>query len=109
MIDEWETVALDTETVSAKSGFAFAKSRLAQAGTPHLRPFNIGLDGEVDESTIYYLPSSHDVALEAYALEPGDLLFNNTSSVEIVGKSAVVREPLAVGFSNHVTRLRVVD
>jgi Type I restriction modification DNA specificity domain len=109
MTDDWDTVTLDRSVVRAKSGFAFAKTRLAQQGAPHLRPFNIGLDGELDGTTVYYLPHDHGVDLAPFALEEGDVLFNNTSSVEVVGKAALVRVPQRGGFSNHVTRLRVVD
>src|SRR4051794_8023122 len=101
----FDRVALDGETVAAKSGFAFAKTRLAASGTPQLRPFNIGLDGELDETTLYFLPADHGVDLSVYGLEPGDVLFNNTSSLELVGKAAIVRQLLPWGFSNHVTRL----
>ena len=37
----------------------------------------------------------------------GDILFNNTNSAELVGKSAVVTAPMTAGFSNHLTRVRV--
>ena len=37
----------------------------------------------------------------------GDILFNNTNSAELVGKSAVVTAPTTAGFSNHLTRVRV--
>jgi type I restriction enzyme S subunit len=109
LASEVSTVALDRSLVSAKSGFAFAKSRLAESGTPHLRPFNIGSNGELELETLYYLPDNHGKDLSQHALIPGDVLFNNTSSLEIVGKSALVRESFNWSFSNHVTRLRVVD
>ncbi|MDP8972836.1 MAG: hypothetical protein M3N45_06575, partial [Actinomycetota bacterium] len=44
-----------------------------------------------------------------FELEAGDVLFNNTNSVELVGKSAIVREPMNCAFSNHISRLRVRD
>jgi hypothetical protein len=105
----WPTAALDDALIESKSGFAFAKQRLASAGVPHLRPFNIGIDGEVAEHVIYRLPGSHGKDLASYALEEGDVLFNNTSSLEVVGKAALVRQTYSCGFSNHVTRLRVLD
>jgi type I restriction enzyme S subunit len=39
--------------------------------------------------------------------EVGDILFNNTNSVELVGKSAVFSAALDASFSNHMTRVRV--
>jgi len=37
----------------------------------------------------------------------GDILFNNTNSPELVGKTSVFDEDEAPAFSNHMTRLRV--
>ncbi|MCG7757655.1 MAG: restriction endonuclease subunit S [Nitrosomonas sp.] len=40
-------------------------------------------------------------------LSPGDILFNNTNSAELVGKTAVVsRREAGFAFSNHMTRVR---
>lgn len=48
--------------------------------------------------------------MSKYFLTPGDVLFNNTNSTELVGKTALFQghdEPLV--YSNHFTRLRPVD
>jgi type I restriction enzyme S subunit len=47
--------------------------------------------------------------LKPLELQPGDVLFNNTNSAELVGKAALVREPLQWAYSNHMTRVRVLD
>lgn len=106
----WETARLE-QLVQTRSGFACAKRNLVgpEQGVPHLRPFNVGTDGELDLSTIYYIPLEFKSNVEEYALEPGHVLFNNTNSVELVGKTAIVREPLQASFSNHITRLTVED
>ena len=45
---------------------------------------------------------------EKYQLAKGDIVFNNTNSTELVGKSALFSAfPEPVTFSNHMTRLRV--
>ena len=46
--------------------------------------------------------------LDKYRLKQGDILFNNTNSTELVGKSALFQgnaEPVV--YSNHFTRIRV--
>lgn len=107
---EFEQAPLDKDLVAMKSGFAYAKAKLASEGVPQLRPFNIGSDGEIDQSKTYYLPADYNEReLSDYELRRGDLLFNNTSSLEVVGKSALVRTNMEVAFSNHITRLRIVD
>ena len=71
---------------------------------------NVAANGEVvlAADTQYIRPDFRD-DLESYHLQTGDILFNNTNSVELVGKTAIVREPMAVAFSNHINRLRVRD
>jgi restriction endonuclease S subunit len=44
--------------------------------------------------------------LSKYKLEYGDILFNNTNSVALVGKSAMFNRPEICLYSNHLTRLR---
>ena len=104
----WEIARLG-DLVWLKTGFACAKKNLVsqEEGLPHLRPFNIGTNGEVDLSRVYYIPRDFRDGIDQYALKPGHVLFNNTNSVELVGKTALVREPLQCGFSNHITRLTV--
>ena len=106
----WELVRLDSLT-RFKSGFACAKKNLVEKGQgiPHLRPFNVGTNGELDFSEIYHVPKDFKDDIENYYLEPGDVLFNNTNSVELVGKTAIVRESVLGGFSNHITRLQMKD
>ena len=94
--------------LSDETGFPWNKAKLVESGVRHLRPFNISNDGQLDLAQTYFVPV--EAATEAKAsLVAGDVLFNNTNSVELVGKTAVVREPMAVAFSNHINRLRVRD
>jgi len=89
------------------AGFPCSKSKLVADGIPHLRPFNISsTTGEVDLDTLYRVPAD-EVPRGKGSLKPGDILFNNTNSAELVGKAALVRSELEYGFSNHVTRLRL--
>lgn len=91
---------------SDEAGFACSKARLVESGLPHLRPFNIGSDGALDLGEVYQVDPSEAPKGKAQLLE-GDILFNNTNSAELVGKSAVVTAPMTAGFSNHLTRVRV--
>jgi type I restriction enzyme S subunit len=52
---------------------------------------------------------SDDKTTSFYRVAPGDVLFNNTNSTEMVGKTALFEgfdEPVV--FSNHFTRLRTI-
>jgi type I restriction enzyme S subunit len=92
--------------LSDESGFACSKTKLVEDGLPHLRPFNIADDGRLELGQLYQVPAS-EAPQSKRELLPGDLLFNNTNSVELVGKATIIREPMVAGFSNHLTRIRV--
>lgn len=106
----WEASPLGC-LVEIQSGFACSKKNLVPAGegVAHLRPFNVATDGKVDLSEVYYIPRDFKDNVKDYALEVGHVLFNNTNSVELVGKSALVTQPMACAFSNHIYRLAVEE
>lgn len=99
-------VRLDSLIRSDESGFACSKTKLVESGLPHLRPFNISSDGRLDFSEVYQVPESEAPLGRTY-LEAGDILFNNTNSAELVGKSALVQYAMRAGFSNHLNRIRL--
>ena len=105
-MSERSQVRLDQLATAMQSGFACGKSNLVEQGLLHLRPFNIGRNGEIDLTQEYRVPSEAAPRSNA-SLHAGDILFNNTNSPDLVGKTAVVRENLNAGFSNHVTRIRL--
>lgn len=88
------------------AGFACAKSKLVLNGVVHLRPFNIGPTSDLVLDEVYKVPRS-EVPVDKGALLEGDILFNNTNSVELVGKAALVRTNLEYGYSNHLSRIRL--
>lgn len=88
------------------AGFACGKSNLVEQGVVHLRPFNIGLSGQIDLTTTYQIPADA-VPKGRGELHAGDILFNNTNSAELVGKAAIIESDICAGFSNHLTRIRV--
>ena len=99
-------VQVDDLMLTDESGFACSKTKLVDVGLPHLRPFNISDDGSLYLGDIYQVPIE-DAPDSKRELLPGDVLFNNTNSVELVGKSTIVRERMVAGYSNHITRIRV--
>lgn len=73
---------------------------------PILRMNNLQ-DGEIDLTEV----RSADLANEdlgKLSLVPGDILFNRTNSLDLVGKVAVVRDlPQPISFASYLVRLRV--
>ena len=67
---------------------------------------NVTSSGRLDWSALTRVPVDAAI-VDAFGLRSGDVLFNNTNSAELVGKSALFEgfdEPVV--FSNHFTRLR---
>ena len=95
---------------SLTSGFAAGKQnrdRAVDTAVPQIRPTQILLDGELDLSNAYGI-NANDVSERDY-LQRGEVLFNNTNSASLVGKSAVFRDSTLAVCSNHVTRIRPME
>ncbi len=101
----WRWVRLGKYLADIQPGIACGAKSLTE-GVPHLRMNNISSQGEIDLSLLWRIPvTSQD--LQRLRLLPGDVLFNNTNSVDLVGKTALF--DIADGdyvYSNHLTRLR---
>lgn len=106
----WEKAKVDSELVDTLGGFSCARNQTVSTGIPHLRPFNVTTNGEVviTPDTLH-IREDFKSDVTAYYLWPGDVLFNNTNSVELVGKTGIVQEFMPVAFSNHINRLRIRD
>jgi len=65
---------------------------------------NINRDGNLDLTTLKYVEGN--VPRE---LSEGDVLFNNTNSPDLIGKSTSIQTNVRLGYSNHMTRLRLED
>lgn len=99
-------VILERLIISDEPGFACSKSKMVESGLPHLRPFNVSEDDNLDLSEVYQVPVD-EAPRGKSSLDEGDILFNNTNSAELVGKSALVSASMTAGFSNHLTRIRL--
>jgi len=90
-----------------QAGFASGQSGVDTVGVPHLRPMNINEEGKFVPEGTKYISEDEYKGREGYALEPGDVLFNNTNSKELIGKTCLIETTIRGGFSNHMTRIRV--
>ena len=105
----WEMVELGEIADEIKAGFACGKGRTGKDGIPHLRPMNITEDGRFTWDGLKRISEEDYRGRESYALVPGDVLFNNTNSKELVGKTCLISERINGGYSNHLTRIRVSE
>lgn len=97
----WAWVTLREMTEKINPGFPSGRHNQEGRGVPHLRPMNISTEGNIDLSKVKF------VEVEEYEpLQKGDVLFNNTNSPELVGKTAYIGRDANWTYSNHMTRIR---
>ncbi len=102
----WDEKNLVEISSDIKSGFACSKKNEVSDGVVHLRTHNIDVEGNLNFDKITKIPEQL-IDKNAFGLEKGDILFNNTNSTELVGKTAFVKEDFPYAFSNHLTRIKV--
>jgi type I restriction enzyme S subunit len=101
--EEWNVLALKDLVIDTKSGFASGERD--ESGIVQFRMNNISSDGKIVLDALLKVPTPQNI--EEYLLRKDDVLFNNTNSVELIGKSAIFNGELPrVTFSNHITRIR---
>ena len=103
----WQWVRLGDVIREAQAGFACGQ-RDAE-GIVQLRMNNLDTRGNFVWDDVLRVPREGN-NIEQFLLAPGDVLFNNTNSTELVCKSALFNgyvEPIV--YSNHFTRLRTLS
>ncbi|MCH7229057.1 N-6 DNA methylase [Haloferula sp. A504] len=100
----WTMCKVSELLADVSSGFACGTHNQDRTGIGHLRPMNVSEKGEIDLSVLKSIPL--DKLKRVVGL--GDILFNNTNSPRLVGKTSWINSSEAdgLGFSNHMTRLR---
>jgi len=97
----WTTKSLRDWGMQAQSGFASGVHNSEGNGVIHLRPMNVSRLGKLDFDTFKSVEDD-----SSRRITKGDILFNNTNSAALVGKTALVDIEGDFAFSNHMTRLR---
>ena len=97
----WAVCKLENVTTNVNSGFASGKHNKSGKGVPHIRPMNIDYFGNIDLSVVKYVKENFKDKLQE-----NDVLFNNTNSPKLLGKTALIKENTNWAYSNHMTRIR---
>ncbi|MHB1233600.1 MAG: restriction endonuclease subunit S [Burkholderiales bacterium] len=104
----WEKRIIESICSSISPGFACSRSHQVDGGHVHLRTHNISTLGTLNFDLLVRIdPAKIDP--QKSVIRQGDILFNNTNSQELVGKTCLVDKDYDYGFSNHITRLRLKD
>jgi type I restriction enzyme S subunit len=104
----WEIRTIESISASIFSGFACSRSHQVESGHVHLRTHNISTLGTLNFDLLVRIDPKMVDAKKA-SIRAGDILFNNTNSQELVGKTSLVDRDYDYGFSNHITRIRLKD
>jgi type I restriction enzyme, S subunit len=98
----WLRLSLAEIGCEVTPGFASGAHTSDGFGVAHLRPMNVDRDGKINLQVVKSVAATGGVELAA-----GDVLFNNTNSPELIGKTAVVSvREAGSAYSNHMTRIR---
>ena len=101
----WRYSNIGEAIANAQSGFACGVRD--EKGVIQLRMNNVSTDGRFVQEEFIRIPCD-DESIARYKLLPGDIVFNNTNSTELVEKSALFQGfGEDVVYSNHFIRLRV--
>ncbi|MCK4226020.1 restriction endonuclease subunit S [candidate division WOR-3 bacterium] len=101
---EWEVVRLGEIVNKVQNGFASGKRD--EEGIVQIRMNNIATDGRLILDKYIRVPFPANV--EEWLLKPGDFLFNNTNSIDLVGKSTIFKTiSFPCTYSNHFTLIKI--
>ena len=103
---EWRVVKLERIIKEIKNGFASGKRD--DDGIVQIRMNNVTTDGHLIFDSFLKVPIPENI--NEFLLKENDLLFNNTNSIDLVGKSTIFKNvSFPCTFSNHFTRFRFSD
>ena len=100
---DWQLKALE-DCVDIQPGFAQGQKNIKD-GTIHLRMNNIGRDFQINYDLVRTINATKD-QLNKYKLAKGDVVFNNTNSPELVGKSFIFNDDKICLYNNHLNTMQ---
>jgi len=101
---EWHIKPLEEISEEILPGFAQGNKNVSD-GVIHLRMNNIGTNFTLNFDLLRKISPTVD-QLKKYTLKKGDVVFNNTNSENLVGKSFLFDHEELCLYSNHLTRIR---
>ena len=90
----WARTTIGEIADQINPGFPSGQHNVEHRGVPHLRPMNISAKGEIVLSDLKYVEvTEYDPLLK------GDVLFNNTNSPMLLGKTSYIRQDTNWAYS----------
>ena len=102
----WEIAKIGDIVTDVRYGTS--KSSVIGGKYPYIRMNNITYEGELDLRDLKYIDISDD-ELEKCIVRKGDVLFNRTNSIDLIGKTCVfnLEEPMII--AGYIIRIRLKE
>ncbi len=102
--ESWEIAAIDDVAVSTQYGLSM---RGGTSGAYPILRMNCQEDGKVHYRDLQFVDLDSE-SYDRFRVKPGDLLFNRTNSIDLVGRMAIIEDDRPAVFASYLVRL-VVD
>jgi restriction endonuclease S subunit len=109
---KYEIKAIGEVTKYLKTGFAAGKQEQAEDkgnGIIQIRPTNIDEEGQLYFDKNIYLKNEYLETKRDEVVQKGEVLFNNTNSQDLVGKTTNFDLEGSYFCSNHITRIKAKE
>lgn len=100
----WKVVTIGDIVTEVRYGTS--KPAVEGGKYPYLRMNNLTVDGHLDLKDLKYIDIPDD-EMEKCVVRKGDVLFNRTNSIELVGKTAVFDLPEDMVIAGYIIRVRL--
>ncbi|EHL15750.1 hypothetical protein HMPREF9628_00673 [Peptoanaerobacter stomatis] len=100
----WDVVTIGD--IIADVRYGTSKPAVEGGKYPYLRMNNLTSDGHLDLNDLKYIDIPDD-EIEKCVVRKGDVLFNRTNSIELVGKTAVFDLPGDMIVAGYIIRVRL--
>jgi type I restriction enzyme S subunit len=108
IVGGWIAKPIEEIATSITPGFACSRDHKDDDGHVHLRTHNISTEGRMNFDLLVRI-NTKMIDPKKASLGAGDVLFNNTNSQDLVGKTCLVDKDYNFAFSNHITRIKLRD
>ena len=103
--ESWDVKAIDDVAVSTQYGLSM---RGQTSGTYPILRMNCQEDGKVHYRDLQFVDLDSE-SYDRFRVKPGDLLFNRTNSIDLVGRMAIIEDDRPAVFASYLVRLVVND
>jgi len=103
--ENWDVVSIGDVALNTQYGLSV---RGNPSGAYPILRMNCQEDGKVHYRDLQFVELDTET-FEAFRVKPGDLLFNRTNSIDLVGRMAIVEDDRPAVFASYLVRLTVND